>query len=471
MTSARITSQSAAATVRLEADVVVTMDADARVWRPGALEMTGDRISWVGPARSMAAGDRTAAADAPGAGGAEGAEGAGEGVEAGPVLRVGGLLMPGLVNAHGHSPMTLLRGAGDGLPLDRWLRDVIWPREARLSDDDVWWGMRLGCAELLRAGVTTTCEQYLHSRALAEAALESGIRCVCTPGVFDLPGAGPDATWQRLLEDAGTLHADMHGRDGRLWIGIGPHAAYTLPEEGLVATARLARELDALVQIHVAETKAEESPIRARHGCSAPELLDRLGVLDCRVLAAHSIWLSDADLALYEQHGVAVAHCPQSNGKLGSGVARVPEMLRRGITVGLGTDGPASNDNLDLWEELRLAPVLARATLADPTVLGTADSLALATTGGADALGVEAGRLEVGRLADVVRLDLDDPAFVPGLSDADLLAHLVWAASSRLVTDVWVGGRRVVAGRECRTVGEAEARREVAVRAGRLAGV
>lgn len=433
-----------AAGLRLRADVVVTMDPAGHVYRPGAVEVSGDRITWVGPAGEPSA-------------------------RALDEQQVGGLLMPGLVNTHGHSAMTLLRGAGDGLPLDRWLRESIWPREARLTDEDVWWGMALGSAELLRAGVTTTCEQYLHAAAVAHAALDARIRCVLTPGVFDLPGAGPDATWQRYLEDAGQLHADAHGREGLMSIGIGPHSAYALPEEGLLAVAALAGELDALVHIHVAETRAEGEVVERRYGCSAPALLERVGLLDHKVLAAHAIWLSDEDLDLFEAHDVAVAHCPQSNGKLGSGVARVADMHARGLRVGLGTDGPASNDNLDLWEELRLAPLLARAVAADPGAIGTLDALTLATSGGAAALGVEAGSLQAGKLADLVRVDLDDPAFVPGLSDADLLAHLVWAASSRLVTDVWVGGRPVVSGGVCLTVDDARARREVAQRARRLA--
>jgi 5-methylthioadenosine/S-adenosylhomocysteine deaminase len=456
-------------TVRYAADVVVTMDADATVHRPGAVEVVGDRIVWVGPLERGGARARGPTDDEPGAGATEDER---EPRHRRPdrVVTLGGLLMPGLVNTHGHSAMTLLRGAGDGLPLDRWLHEAIWPREARLTGEDAWWGMLLGAAELLRAGVTTTCEQYLHAAAVADAALASGVRCVVTPGILDLPGAGSEGSWQQMLEDAGHLHAAMDGRDERLSIGVGPHAAYTLPEEGLVATAQLAAELGALVHIHVAETRSEGLPILERYGCSVPELLDRLGILDCRVLAAHSVWLSDADIALYERHDVAVAHCPQSNGKLGSGIARVSDMLARGIRVGLGTDGPASNDNLDLWEELRLAPLLARATVADPGALGTVDALALATTGGADALGLACGRLAPGRLADMVRLDIDDAAFVPGLSDADVLAHLVWAASSRLVTDVWVGGRHVVAGGACRTLDESEARRQVAARARRLAG-
>jgi 5-methylthioadenosine/S-adenosylhomocysteine deaminase len=179
------------------------------------------------------------------------------------------------------------------------------------------------------------------------------------------------------------------------------------------------------------------------------------------------VWLSDADLDLYQRHDVAVAHCPGSNGKLGSGIAPIAALRARGLRVGLGTDGPASNDDLDLWEELRLAPTLARAVAGDPGALSTADALHLATRGGAEALGLTTGCLAPGRPADLVRLELDDSRFVPG--DAELLAHLVWSASSRLVTDVWVAGRRVVDAGVCRTVDGAEARRQVRTRARRLA--
>jgi 5-methylthioadenosine/S-adenosylhomocysteine deaminase len=435
--------------VRYLADAVVTMDERRAVHRPGLVEVEGDRIVAVGPAGSEAAS----------------VGGSGTVTE----LDVGGLLMPGLVNCHGHTAMALLRGAGDGLPLERWLAEAIWPREARLTPEDAYWGMLLGCAELLTAGVTTTCEQYLFPRAVAEAAVESGIRCTLAPAIFDLPDAGPEATWQRCLDVAAEVHAELDGRGGRLSIALGPHGAYTVPEDGLVATAKAATELDALVHIHVAETQAEDAPIRARLGCSVPEYLARIGVFDCRVLAAHSVWLSDDDLDLYRNHDVAVAHCPQSNGKLGSGIARVPDMLARGIRVGLGTDGPASNDNLDLWEEMRLAPLLARARATDAAAMSTSEALALATSGGADALGLDVGRLSPGRRADMVRLDLDDPVFVPGVTEVELVSHLVWAASSRLVTDVWVGGRQVVSGRRCATVDVAEAAAAVASRARRLA--
>lgn len=428
---------------RLEADVVVTVDDDMSVFMPGAVDVVDGGITRVGEV--------------------EGAP-----PPPGPVHAVGGLLMPGLVNTHAHTPMTLVRGAGDGLPLDRWLREAVWPREAQMTDDDVYWGMLLGADEMLRNGVTTTCEHYLHGRAVTTALVESGMRAMFTPGIFDFPGAGADGTWQHFLNEAAELHDEWHGRHPTLSLGFGPHALYSLPEEGLRAVARTAQDVGALVQIHLAETVAEGEEVRRRFGCDAPEALARTGLVDGRVLAAHVVWASDADLALLASYDVAVAHCPQSNGKLGSGVARVPEMLRRGLRVGLGTDGPASNDDLDLWEEMRLAPLLARAVAADPEAMSTVDALRLATRGGAQALGFDCGALEAGRPADIVRLRLDDPRFVPGLDADELVAHLVWSASSRLVTDVWVHGRRVVDDGRCTTVDADTARREVRARARRV---
>jgi 5-methylthioadenosine/S-adenosylhomocysteine deaminase len=408
------------------------VDAAGTVHRPGVLDVVDGEVAWVG---------------AP-----DGAP-----PPPGPVHDLGGLVMPGLVNTHAHTPMTLVRGAGDGLPLDRWLQEAVWPLEARFTAEDVRWGMLLGCAEMLGYGVTTTCEMYLHGHTVAEAALEAGIRCVLTPGIFELPGG---LTWREALDDAVQVHADCHGREGRLTVGFGPHSAYAVPDEGLAATARAAAELGAMVQIHVAETAAEDPDI--------PRRLARLGLFDVPVLAAHSVWLTDADLGLYRSHDVAVAHCPQSNGKLGSGVARLADMLGLGIRVGLGTDGPASNDNLDLWEEMRLAPLMARASGTDASLVPTAQALRLATRGGAEALGLATGSLEPGLAADFVRLDLSDPSFVPALDERELLAHLVWAAPSRLVTDVWVGGRQVVVGGRCTTVDVDEARHQVAARARRL---
>ena len=435
-------------TLRLVADAVFTVDARNTVLAPGAIELTDGLISWVGDPVQVPA-------------------------EAGTEVReLGGVLMPGLVNCHAHSPMTLLRSAGDGLPLDRWLSESVWPREARLEDEDVYWGMTLGAAELLANGVTTTCEQYRHPGPVVEALLASGIRGVFTPGIFEVPGSPdvPGQRWEDLLAEACGLFDEMDGREGRLHLGFGPHAAYTVPPEGLRAIAAEAQRRDALLQIHLSVTEAECTDVLERYGRSAPALLSDVGALDGRVVAAHAVWLDDDDVALLAAHGAGVAHCPGSNGKLGAGVAPLQVLLERGVRVGLGTDGPASNDDLHLWDEMRLAALFARAKAGDPGAVSTASALRLATRGGGEALGLSVGALEPGRPADVIRLRTDDARFTPSVCDAELLGHLVWAGAGYLVTHVWVGGSCVVEAGRCTHIDEDRARAEVARRAHRLLG-
>ena len=432
-------------TLRLVADAVFTIDPKDRLLAPGAVEIDDGAITWVGDPWQE-----------PPAAGTE-------------VRELGGLLMPGLVNCHGHSPMTLVRSAGDGLPLDRWLSESVWPREARLTDEDVYWGMTLGAAELLSNGVTTTCEQYRHPPAVVDAVVDAGIRAVYTPGIFDVPTEdGTGDTWEALLDEACRLFDDTNGREDRVHLGFGPHAVYTVPPEGLKEIAREAQRRDALLQIHLAETEAEGALVEERYGRSAPAVLESVGALDGRVLAAHSVWLDEADLALVVERDVAVAHCPGSNGKLGAGVAPLRELLTRGVRVGLGTDGPASNDDLHLWDEMRLAAILARATSGDPAAVTTETALRLATRGGAEALGLPVGALEAGRPADLIHLRTDDARFIPSVTDAELLGHLVWAGAGYLVTDVWVGGRCVVEDGRCTQIDAERARAEVGQRARRL---
>ena len=433
-------------TLRLVADAVFTVDPGDTMLLPGAVEIEDGLISWVGDPWQV-----------PAAAGTE-------------VRQLGGLLMPGLVNCHGHSPMTLVRSAGDGLPLERWLSESVWPREALLRDEDVYWGMVLGADELLCNGITTTCEQYRHPDPVTEAVIDAGIRAVYTPGIFDVPGAGSQNTWEGLLDEACRLFDAMDGRDGRLHLGFGPHAAYTVPRQGLRTIAAEAQRRDALLQIHLSETEAECAQVLASYGMSAPALLESEGVLEGRVLAAHSVWLDEADRGIVAGHDVAVAHCPGSNGKLGAGVAPLQDLLARGVRVGLGTDGPASNDDLHLWDEMRLAALFARATAADPGAVTSAAALRLATRGGGEALGLPVGALEVGRPADLIRLRTDDARFTPSVTDAELLGHLVWAGAGYLVTDVWVGGACVVEAGRCTRIDGDRARAEVGQRARRLVG-
>jgi 5-methylthioadenosine/S-adenosylhomocysteine deaminase len=443
-------------TVRFVADAVVPCDGTGRVLRPGHVDVVDGGI--------------TAVRGGPAADAGRGEPGRPPGRTPDRTVRVEGALLPGLVNVHCHSPMTIFRGTGENLPLHEWLTGVLWPREAHLTDEDVYWGMSLAAAELLCFGVTTTCEAYFHADALADAVLDAGSRSIVTPGVLELPGsAGGDRWWKAQIDGIVDFHRRRHGDHGRIEVGFGPHAAYTVPLPGLLEIAGAARDLDALVHLHLAETEHEGAAFEAEHGGSVPRVLAREGVLAGRTLAAHSIWLSEDDLDVYREHDVAVAHCPQSNAKLASGVAPLVPMLERGIRVGLGTDGPASNNDLDLWEEMRLAAMLARVRERDAAALPARVALDLATRSGGVALGrPDLGTLAPGSRADLLAVTLDDPAFVPLLDDAQLVEHLVWSASSRLVTDVWVGGRQVVESRRCLTVDVPEARNQVEARARRL---
>lgn len=434
-------------TQRFRADVVLPVDAKHQVFAPGVVDVVDGKIAWVGASELAPTVGEVKEHD------------------------LGGLLMPGLVNTHCHSPMTLLRGSGEGLPLMQWLTQVIWPREAKLESADVELGMRLAAAELLSYGVTTTCEMYFWSDAVARAAADSGLRSVVTPAVIEAPGMERFGTWQEQAHAAVEL-ASQYRSHPLIDVGIGLHSAYSVPVEALDLVAKLANEHDLLLHIHVAESRDEDAEIRQKYGVSVPQFLADRGVLDVeRVLAAHCVWMSDDDLDLFASRDVAVAHCPQSNAKLASGSARLTAMLDRGIRVGLGTDGPASNNNLNLWEELRLAPLIARLRDHDAQALPAEVALELATRRGGEALGrSDLGALEPGRQADMIRLDLDDVAFVPITETADLLSHLVWSVNSRAVTDVWVGGVQVVAGRVCLTIDVAQTRAEANARAIALAG-
>jgi 5-methylthioadenosine/S-adenosylhomocysteine deaminase len=436
---------------RLVADAVVPCDGSGTVHRPGAVDIGPDgRIVHVGPVAEPAT-------DADG----------GDWI----VRWVGGMLLPGLINTHCHSPMTLLRGQGEGLSLGSWLRDVIWPREARIGSDDVYWGMTLAAAELLRFGVTTTMEMYFHDDALADAVDTAGSRCIVTPGVVVAPGWERFGTWSERIEWIAGLRETYAGHP-RIEVGFGPHSAYALPDDAIRAVGEAARQTGAPVHVHLAETEHEGDEVSARHdGASVARVLADLGLFDNdRVVAAHAVWLSDDDIALLAEAGVSVAHCPGSNAKLASGTARVADLRRAGVPIGLGTDGPASNNDLDLWEEMRLAALVARQREHDATVLPAADVLELATAGGAAALGrPDIGALAPGRWADLIRIDLEDPGFVPVIEGTDLIAHAVWSGSRAAVRDVWVGGRQVVSDGVCTTVDLTEARRRVQSAAARLA--
>lgn len=383
------------------------------------------------------------------------------------VQDVGGLLMPGLVNAHAHTPMTLLRSVGDGLPLDRWLSEGVWPREGRMEPDDAFWGMTVGLAEMLSAGVTTSCEMYLFEDRIVDAVAQAGSRVVITPGV--IAALLPGGEIERRIEEIVEFHHRRHDPEARIHVGFAPHSVYDLTPRQCGLIARHAHEAGALLHIHLEETQTERELIIDRYGTTATRLLADAGVFEAKVLAAHGVWLDDTDIRILAQAGAAVAHCPQSNLKLGSGIAPIVELLQAGITVGLGTDGPASNDSLDLWQELKLAPLLARGRDRDPLAMSPATALAMATSMAADSLGMgDVGRLTPGAWADVIRIELDHPALTPGTGH-ELLSHLVFAGSARFVSDVWVAGRQLMKDGCLATIDLDEALRQARVRGRRLA--
>ena len=427
---------------RFTARAVVVGDRVGTVIPDAALDVADGRIAWVGPAT-----------EAPHA-------------EDADVVELPGVLLPGLVNTHSHAPMVLFRGQGEGLPLDRWLQEVMWPREARLTPDDVEVAMTAASAEMLANGVTTSVEMYFHPERIAAAVGRTGARAVIAAPLIPLPGLPP---FEEQLRAAVELAVGAT-RDGRVEYGIGPHSAYTVPLPVLRAAASAAREHGLLLNLHVAETATEGADLLAEHGLSVPALLAAHDVLGGRVLAAHCVHMDDGDLGLWAEYDVAVSHCPASNAKLASGIAPLRAMLDRGIRVGMGTDGPASNDGLDLFADLRLAASLARLVGRSATALSAAEAVWLVTGGAADAIGrPDLGRLEAGRRADLVHVDTRNLVFEPVGDPGDVLAHILWSGAGQHVMDVWVGGHQVVADGASTTVDTEALRADVAGRAARLA--
>lgn len=433
-------------TVRHHAAHVLPCDEAMTVHSPGVVDVADGRVTFAG-----------ATADAP-----ELPAGAQE-------QRHAGLLLPGFVNVHCHTPMVLLRGAGEGLPVDRWLDEVVWPRESRLVAADVATSMRVGAAELLRGGVTTSVEMYFHGAQQAAAAIEAGLRCVVTAPVLEGTDHGlGDVAAQ--LATIGEL-ADAYDGHDLVEVGIGPHAAYSLSESTLVEVARIAAERELLIAIHVAEGEHEGDEITARTGLTVPAYLDSLGFLEGRVLAAHSVWLTDEDIALYAERGVGVGHCPGSNGKHASGIARVRELRDAGVPVGIATDGPVSSNRLDVLEEARLAMRYARIREKDAGALPHDEALRMLTREAADAIGrPDLGRLEPGARADLVHVDLVRPGAGPTLTPRDTIIDLVWGGGADAIRDVWVGGRHVVADGEVTTIDRDALTDELDAIARRLAG-
>jgi 5-methylthioadenosine/S-adenosylhomocysteine deaminase len=367
----------------------------------------------------------------------------------------GRLVMPGLVNAHTHLAMVLFRGYADDLPLREWLEEAIWPAERHLEPKEVYWASLLGIAELLRSGVTAFADMYFYMDEVARAVEASGIRAQLSYGMI-----APDRERaERELAKGLELVERWHGQaDGRITVALAPHAPYTCGEWLWQRAVEEAQEHGIMIHTHLSETAQEVADSRARHGKSPVEYLADLGVFAAPVLAAHCVHLSDRDIEILAENKVQVVHNPSSNMKLGSGIAPVQRLLAAGVNVALGTDGAGTNNNLDMWEELRLAALLAKVG-GDPTALPAPQALKLATVNGAQALGLEGvGPLREGMAADLIILDLEGPHLTP---QYNLASNLAYALNSADVETVIVAGEVLMEGREIKSFDEAEAKARV----------
>lgn len=362
----------------------------------------------------------------------------------------GHVAMPGFFNAHCHAPMTFERGWAEDLPLDRWFNERIWVAESALTEEDVAWGAALAACEMIRSGTIAFADHYFYMDRVAEVVEQSGLKAALTWCVF---GIGPAAEIGPGLE--GTIEFVRRwqgGAQGRIRTLLGPHSPYVCPPEFLAEVAARAKALGVGVHLHVSESQEQMDNSRQQHGLTPVALLERLGIFDVPCIAAHCIYLSDDDCRILAERGVNVVQCPKTHLKLAMGTTPVPDLLARGVNVALGSDGPGSNNDMDMFEVGRLAALVQKHERHDATVLPGDTTLRLATRNGARAMGFnESGVLAPGRPADLILVDFDQPHLRPR---HDLIANLVYAARGADVTHVIVDGRLLMRDRQLLTLDE-----------------
>ena len=431
------TSGGATADVLVLGGIVITMDQQRAVLSDGGLAIRGNAIVALGSRVQIAAAYHTATVvDATGC----------------PVI-------PGLIDAHTHIPMTLFRGLADDLPLHTWLEQHVWPAEQKfINPESVRCGSRLGVAELLRSGVTTLCDMYFYADEVAAAVDELGMRGVLANVYFDSSSASNTES-DRILGEAEQFLARWGGHS-RIVPALGPHAPYTVGPDLYRSLHALAERMEVPVVTHLAETQEEDRDIRQRYGRTPFRHLENLGLVNDRLVAAHCVWVDGREIDLLAAARTGVVHNPRSNLKLASGIAQVPDMLRAGVLVGLGTDGAASNNTLDLLGEIQVAALIHKGVRRDPLAVPATAALEMATIGGARALKLDhlVGSLELGKRADLVIIDLDADNLVPLY---DPVSHLAYAVQAADVRTVIVDGRIVLQDRVLTTADEREIRSRV----------
>lgn len=376
----------------------------------------------------------------------------------------GMVLMPGLVNGHSHTAMVLFRGLADDLSLQDWLQNYIFPAEGRFVNENfVRVGEELACWEMISGGTTTFVDMYFKPDVAARVVDRCGLRAVIAPSAIDFPSPGFSG-WDDAFAAAVDFVKRWKGQNPRIIPALAPHAPYTVSPEHLTQAIQAARQYDVPLTIHLAETQTEVQDIQQRYNATPVQHLENLGFLEPRVFAAHVVWPNENEIALMAKRGVGVIHNPDSNLKLASGFAPVPAMVQAGIEVGLGTDGAASNNDLDMWEAIRLTALIHKGTTLNPTTLPAKTVLRMATLGGAEALGLadKIGAIKAGLQADLIQVDLTSAHLTPLY---DVISHLVYAAKAEDVDTVIVEGKVLMSGRKVFTVDTEQIRRE-AIRIG-----
>ncbi len=370
----------------------------------------------------------------------------------------GRLLMPGFFNAHSHAPMTLLRGYAENLPLSRWLNEKVFPFEDKLSDESAYWGTLLSIAEMLASGTVSFTDMYFFLDGMTKAIIESGIKCNLSRGltVFD------DSDYESLSaykDNLRLLGEWKNANKGRLRGDLCIHGEYTSTPKVVAAVAAQAKENGVNMHIHLSETQSEHEDCKKRHGMTPAAYMEHHGVFDVPTTAAHCVWLEDDDMDILERHGVTVACCPASNLKLGSGFANIPKLLKKGVNVALGTDGAASNNNLNIMKDLYLFAVAYKGYFHDPTVITPEEALYAATRAGAMSQGrTDSGLISVGNRADLCVIDIDTPQFTP-LTDG--ACNVVYSAQGADVKLTMVDGEVLYKDGEYTTIDIEKAKAEV----------
>ena len=413
----------------LTAETIVTMDSEYRIFNHGAIAIKDDTIIAVGPQADVQ-----------------------QHHSAGEIIDLGSrVIIPGLINAHSHVPMTLLRGLADDLRLDVWLMGYMMPVEREfVSPEFCRLGTQIACAEMIRGGVTCFADMYYFEDSVAQAAKDAGMRAICGQSILKFPT--PDAESFEDSLAASRSFIEKWKDDPLIIPAVAPHAPYTCTEEILEACRDLAMEFDVPLHIHISETKGEVDDWRATYDMPVVPWVKKLGLFDAKVIAAHCVHIDDGEIHTLEHAGVGVAHNPSSNLKLASGFAPIIEMLETGLQIGIGTDGTASNNDLDMFEEIRLASFIAKTVTSDPTALPARKALEMATRMGAKALHIDhlTGSLEPGKRADLIAIDQDQTHNIPHFKREPqaVYSRLIYATKASDVQDVMVNGQWLM--RDCK---------------------